>query len=217
MQLISILTKNKIKRGFKMSKIFFNLIAIAVLFFISNTNAQLIQQWAVCYAGITEESIDIANCIAVDVSGNCYVTGVSDNDYATVGYNASGSALWDPPATRFHSNYGSCKAIWIDIQKPYYDIVYVTGYTQGENYEQITTIAYRTSDGGVNWTANFTSPYGNCRGSMVRCDIAGNVYVMGERTGNGTYKDYVVIKYDLNGQAVIYLARCRFWCGSTCI
>jgi len=59
-------------------------------------NSSGIQQWVMRYNG-PGDSFDYANSIAVDNSGNVYVTGTSfgtSDDYATIKYNSSGIQQW---------------------------------------------------------------------------------------------------------------------------
>lgn len=177
--------------------------AVFILFQITKVNA-LNQEWVAFYNGpFLESSPDTAFCIVVDNVGNSFVTGSSGGDYATVAYDPTGVYLWWPSgASRFHSDYGISRAVYLDIQKPYYDKIYVTGYAQGPVYKEINTIAYYTSNGSNVWGNNavYSSPYGDCIATMVKCDNEGNVYVTGYTTGNGTYEDIVTLKYDANGQ-----------------
>jgi hypothetical protein len=178
-------------------------IAVIVLLQFSKVNAQY-QEWVSFYNGpFLESSPDTAFSIVVDNVGNSFVTGSSGGDYATVAYDPTGVYLWWPSgASRFHSDYGISRAVYLDIQKPYYDKIYVSGYAQGPVYKEINTIAYYTSNGSNVWGNNavYSSPYGDCIANMVKCDNEGNVYVTGYTTGNGTYEDIVTLKYDANGQ-----------------
>ncbi|RYF86923.1 MAG: hypothetical protein EOO00_12835, partial [Chitinophagaceae bacterium] len=56
------------------------------------------QEWVRTFTGVGNGS-DIARAIAVDATGNCYITGLSssssgDADYLTIAYNKSGAELW---------------------------------------------------------------------------------------------------------------------------
>ncbi len=64
-------------------------------------NSLGVQQWVQRYNGPANAD-DAAKSIAVDNSGNVYVTGASEgngifsnyNDYATIKYNSSGDSVW---------------------------------------------------------------------------------------------------------------------------
>ncbi len=60
-------------------------------------NSEGVQKWVAIYKG-PNNSVDVARAIALDNSGNVYVTGgsygASSNDYATVKYNSKGEQQW---------------------------------------------------------------------------------------------------------------------------
>src|SRR5882672_4559415 len=92
-------------------------------------DAQVSQQWVRRYDGPAGNGIDYANDIAVDVSGNVYVTGKSagngtNYDYATVKYNSSGTLLW---AARYDGPAGNGMDVAKSIAVDGAGNVYVTG------------------------------------------------------------------------------------------
>jgi hypothetical protein len=161
------------------------------------------QQWAERYQGISQNSEDYATAIALDNSGNSYVTGYSDNAIATVKYNSSGVQQW---AARYvrpdgSNSFGNSIAVYTDASQNTY--VYVTGYTvvngQGRDY---VTIKYN-SDGSYAWNPpvrTYNGPgNGDDAANHIEVDASGNTYVTGGSPGNNSGRDYVTIKYDLNG------------------
>jgi hypothetical protein len=144
---------------------------------------------------------DAANAIAVDLSGNAFVTGYSadsagDMDYATSKYDSLGS--W-----RFLRRYNGpgngqdvAQAMAIDDS----GYVYVTGYSQGDGTDHdYATIKY-LPDGITAWVRRYNGP---ANGSDWAYDIAvdgsGFVYVTGTSEGIETGRDYATIKYHPNG------------------
>jgi len=163
--------------------------------------------WVARYDGPAND-LDYANAIAVDASGNVYVTGHSPGDgtscdYATVKYDSSGNELWvaryDGPA----NDLDSANAIAIDASGN----VYVTGYSY--NYAtdgDYATVKYDSS-GNELWVARYDGP-ANDRdsGFAIALDASGNVYVTGISYGDGTSQDYATVKYDSSGNE-LWVAR----------
>jgi uncharacterized delta-60 repeat protein len=159
------------------------------------------QQWVARFSG-EDNTAEFANAIAIDSSGNVYVTGVgwgygNDSDYGTIKYNSSGEQQWvgryDGPA---HS-LDTAMAIAVDSSGN----VYVTGWSPGlgTGYDY-ATIKYSAS-GQEEWVARYNGP-GNSDDAAraIAVDEAGNVYVTGQSFGAGTDFDYATIKYSPDGQ-----------------
>jgi uncharacterized delta-60 repeat protein len=124
---------------------------------------------------------DFASALAVDGSGNVYVTGTSGADYATIKYNSAGQQQW-------LSTYsgGQATAIAVDGSGN----VYVTG-TSGTGY---ATIKYNSA-GQQQWVGSYPATYA----AAVAVNASGNVYVTGYSSSCANY-DYTTIKYNSAGQ-----------------
>ncbi|MDP3024595.1 MAG: SBBP repeat-containing protein, partial [candidate division Zixibacteria bacterium] len=151
--------------------------------------------WVRKYNG-TGNSYDVAYDIAVDFSGNVYVTGYSvaggpASDYTTIKYYPNGDTAW---MRRYNGlgNYGDeASAIALDG----FGNVYVTGKSwNGINYD-CTTIKYYPN-GDTAWVRSYDGT-GNSGDYVhaIAVDGSGNVYVTGYSMGSWTNFDYVTIKY----------------------
>jgi len=164
--------------------------------------------WTQRYNGPGND-FDQAFAIAVDSSGNVYVTGESQNtgpfnedyrDYATIKYSSTGVPLW----TR---RYDGPQHFWdwaVDIAAHDNGNVYVTGTSlDGSTLDaassDITTIAY-SSAGVPLWTRHYNGPdNGSAGANAIAVDGSGNVYVLGASAGSDSGLDYVTIKYSSAG------------------
>jgi len=169
-------------------------------------NSSGTRQWVARYDGPAHAN-DYANAIAVDGSGNVYVTGGSGgsgvgcvpacDDYATIKYNSSGRQQWVARYNGSGNGSDDAQAIAIDSSGN----VYVTGISWGGSgtFDDYATVKYDTS-GTQQWVARYNGP-GNSEdvGRAIAVDASGNVYVTGESTGSGSGYDYATIKYNSSG------------------
>lgn len=163
-------------------------------------NAAGIEQWAARYDGPGQDW-DIALALAVDDSGNVYVTGYSfgsgsNYDYATVKYNTSGIEQW---IMRYNGSGNALDAA-IDLAVDDSGNVYVTGASrESANNSDYTTIKYNAS-GIEQWVAHYNGP-GNYYDEpfALALDNSGNVYVTGFSDGIGSGPDYATVKYNAAG------------------
>jgi uncharacterized delta-60 repeat protein len=81
--------------------------------------------------------------------------------------------------------------------------IYTTGITMGTaSGEDILTIKF-TPDGKQAWTARFTGPGNNSdKVSNILLDNSGNIYIVGSSIGFENGYDYILIKYNNNGDSL---------------
>ncbi len=144
---------------------------------------------------------DSAVAVAVDGSGNVYVTGSSwvtdtDCDYATIKYSPGGDLSWvkryDGPAN------GKDKASAMVIDD--FGGIYVTGGSYGVGSSvDYATVKYDSSGNKV-WIKRYDGPENTYDWAYdLAVDDSGNVYVTGISSSSGTSYDYATIKYVQTG------------------
>ena len=174
---------------------------LSILFVLNNAKSQVTQEWAARYNGPPGNNSDFASAMALDGSGNVYVTGYSAGnatgsyDYATVKYNSSGVQQWVSRYNGTANGTDYAYAIAVDNSGN----VYVTGGSVGieTNYYMYATVKYNAS-GVQQWVAIYDLGGGSIARSIA-VDASENVYVTGESAGMGTYNDYTTIKYNSSG------------------
>jgi len=143
-------------------------------------------------------SSDYAYAIALDDSGNIYVTGFSGgagDDYATIKYAPDGTQIW----VRRYNNGGDDLAYAIAVDD---SGVYVTGESDGSGTgKDCATIKYDLN-GTELWVTRYNGPAnGDDYGWDIAVDGSGNAYVAGV-SWNGTDYDYFIIKYAPDGTPI---------------
>ena len=137
--------------------------------------------------------------MALDASGNVYVTGYSDNglndDYATVKYNSNGIQQWVTRYSGSGNDRDFARAIAVDADGN----AYVTGSTSAKSGRNFVTyygtVKYASATGNQEWVAEYKGPdNGGSDGFDVAVDGSGNVYVTGQSAVK-TNLDYATVKY----------------------
>ncbi len=168
---------------------------LVVLFVALSLNAQ--QKYAIQWQDTLYKSTDyFASGIAVDGSGNVYITVYSLNsdsnyDYLTVRYDSLGNMVWEDTLNNGGNDYA--RALAVDRSGN----VYVTGSSDIGSKDYCLTVKY---DDMGNIVREDTLCVG-ARPNGIVVDGSGNVYVTGY-SYNGSNYDYLTVMYDSLGNIV---------------
>jgi hypothetical protein len=152
-------------------------------------------QWSRFWYGPEDDTN--ARDLAVDESGNVYVTGATydlSGDYVTIKYDTDGNKIWDV----MYDGPAGLEDDPVAIVFDEVGNVYVTGKSEDAiNTDKITTVKY-DSDGNEVWVDRWGS-LGINRPTAMAIDNDGYVYVTGREPRMFTETDYRTIKYDPDG------------------
>jgi uncharacterized delta-60 repeat protein len=167
-------------------------------------NAAGVRQWLQTLQGIgqTNGQDDAAIGLALDPSGNVYVTGsvfagtgyAGRTDYLTVKYNPAGVQQWKQQYNGPGNSFDYPTAIAADNAGN----VVITGYSKGIDFD-FATIKYNTN-GVQQWVARYNGPANSFDlAYALALDNAGNVYVTGSDQKTIYNSDFLTVKYNSSG------------------
>lgn len=180
--------------------------------FDSNGNAELmvakyntsgVELWTRGYHASNGFNLHQANAVAVDASGNVYITGVGYKNAAqgqncyTLKFNASGVQQW--VGTYNGSNYND-DGIALDVDNAGNVFVAATT-TDASNTTNWVTIKYNSA-GVQQWAQQTGVTSSNDAPADVKADNAGGCYVTGQTIGNPSGGGFTTKKYTTTGTVV---------------
>ncbi|MEA3311723.1 MAG: SBBP repeat-containing protein [candidate division WOR-3 bacterium] len=137
---------------------------------------------------------DEAHSVAVDASGNSYVTGVTSyiaGHTRTIKYDTDGNVQWN---RWYCPDADSAHGIVVDASGNVY-ITGCAGFGYGHDY---FTVKY-DNDGIEQWDKVYDSGYDD-HAYGIAVDASGSIYITGGSGGGyDSHDDYCTIKYDANG------------------
>ncbi|MBK6877134.1 MAG: SBBP repeat-containing protein [Ignavibacteria bacterium] len=171
--------------------------------FVSKYDANGSTIWERTFDG-TGNAKDIAYAVKVDNSGNVFVAGESTGDrtgadFVTIEYSSDGSEQW---INRYDGNSNSMDF----IEKLLIDdlgnvIVLGTSYEIGNLFD-LVLIKYSNA-GIMQWTKTYNGQAsGNDIADDLALDAAGNIFVAANSFGSGTLSDFLILKYNSNGDTL---------------
>jgi uncharacterized delta-60 repeat protein len=172
--------------------------ALLFCFILAFPGPVLGNAWVVRYSGGGQEEV---YAMAVDSSGNVYVTGsrnvdVNGADYLTVKFDPNGDEVWESAYNGPSNGYDIARAIAVAADGN----VYVTGNSFNDvNGDDYLTIKYDPC-GSQLWATRYDGPaHQGDYAFAIAVSPANDVYVTGSSEGSGTGGDYATIKYNSNG------------------
>ncbi len=162
-------------------------------------NSSGVQQWLRTYNG-PSNNFDISNSMAVDDSGNIYVNGTSAGtsnvDYYTIRYDRNGTVKW---GTRYNSPFNNSdqgSGIAVDGSGNVYSFGESIGNGSGFDW----LVVKYNSTGAEQWTRRYNGTGNDFDDADdILTDGSGNIYLMGASTGDGSDLDFLLMKYNPEG------------------
>src|SRR5574341_1379035 len=187
----------------KLSKILFYFSFI--FFSFLSAWSQMDTAWVRVHNGLGN-GYDEAKALAVDDSGNVYVTGrslgsIGLDNFCTLKYNSWGDSLWVRSYNGPGNGVDQANALTLDNNGN----VYITGTSRGfgGTARDYATIKY-SAIGDTLWIRRYDGPAGGQDDASfaIALDDSGNVYVTGFSRGVGSARDFTTIKYNSIGDTL---------------
>jgi uncharacterized delta-60 repeat protein len=140
---------------------------------------------------------DQVEAIAVDDSGNVYVTGSirnqdSNSDYVTVKYSPRGQEQWTARYKGTGNSWDVARAIAVDAGGN----AYVTGSSMNQNSNHDYATVKYSPQGQEQWAIHYNGSGNDIDiAGAIALDAKGNVYVAGLSMNRDSTYDYCTIKY----------------------
>jgi len=147
--------------------------------------------WRTAFDSTNHEGYSRPTALAIDRSGNIYVTGASQQaDFATIKYDTNGSVLWQAHENPGPQFFNGAAAMAIDDSEN----VYIAGLSDGDG------LMIKYNSGGIKqWQARYHTVEAVNRIAAIAVEpeqIGGNILVL---AGIGYYSDYLTLKYNRDG------------------
>jgi hypothetical protein len=132
-----------------------------------------------------------------DPGGNIYITGdgTGSGTYTMIlKYSPSGNLLWSSLISSVNNE------LWSPVDIKYdRNYIYVAGNVRDENGDEVYIAKYGLN-GNRHWLKKYGSPFDSGDYlKMMQIDNAGNIYLCGNTVHSVTHNDYLLVRYDTNG------------------
>lgn len=164
-----------------------------------DTTGQLVWHSTYDFANLS----DIATGVTIDNNNNVIVTGGSASasnswDYTNIKYNGSNGII-DTVIRVNIPGLGLDKAL--AVTRDSQGNIYITGYSEANNNKNIQTLKINANF-SLAWVKNFDGENLEDIAKAISVDGSGNVYTGGTTKKSNGGSDYILIKYDANGNDV---------------
>jgi hypothetical protein len=200
------------------SVVVFNVVPTFEAIIVKNAtkfSQDIVEEWVLKYDG-PGYGDDVAESIAVDLSGNVYVTGWSNSinpthakysnyNFTTIKYDTNGKVIWKAIYDSPGVSYDKAVSIVVDSLGNTYVTGFSVDHTKGINNYNFTTIKY-DQNGNEKWVVVYDGGRTDIPVKIV-LDHNGDIYVTGtsqlvDNNNNPIYQQIITIKYDSNGKQI---------------